>query len=404
MKVTIKDIARETGLSLATISKYLNHKKINEKNQRRIEEAIAHLNYKPNHTAQILRSRHTMTVAILISDLGNYFWGPIISSVSQYFVKYGYTVITCSFCHDEETEIQAIQDLIVRNIDGVIMLPYNSRDNHYHLLLDQNIPVVVLDQNPGAADQIQSAVSAGTEGQARSAVNPGTRNQARSAASAGTEGPPFGAADLDSQPSFLSDGGPVSKYRPVDCVISDNYKGGAMLGRYLLEKGHKRVHILDHASYSTPVYQRIRGFQDAFGQAQTCITMSGPILFGISQKTIDLGKEHFRQIMESGDPPSAVFFTNYLSAMGGLIESSACGYSIPEDVSVVTFDDDPLFSSMYPPITSVAQDLSRIGEQASGILYRRIQGDYSDFPLTECIDVHFQERQSVKDLGLTDRS
>ena len=177
-----------------------------------------------------------------------------------------------------------------------------------------------------------------------------------------------------------------------------------MLGRYLLEKGHKRVHILDHASYSTPVYQRIRGFQDAFGQAQTCITMSGPILFGISQKTIDLGKEHFRQIMESGDPPSAVFFTNYLSAMGGLIESSACGYSIPEDVSVVTFDDDPLFSSMYPPITSVAQDLSRIGEQASGILYRRIQGDYSDFPLTECIDVHFQERQSVKDLGLTDRS
>lgn len=380
MKVTIKDIARETGLSLATISKYLNHKKINEKNQRRIEEAIAHLNYKPNHTAQILRSRHTMTVAILISDLGNYFWGPIISSISQYFVKYGYTVITCSFCHDKETEIQAIQDLIVRNIDGVIMLPYNSRDNHYHLLLDQKIPVVVLDQNPGTADQIQSAVSARIKG------------------------PSFDAADLDSQPSLVPDGGPVSKYRPVDCVISDNYKGGAMLGRYLLEKGHKRVHILDHASYSTPVYQRIRGFQDAFGQAQTCITMSGPILFGISQKTIDLGKEHFRQIMESGDPPSAVFFTNYLSAMGGLIESSACGYSIPEDVSVVTFDDDPLFCSMYPPITSVAQDLSRIGEQASGILYRRIQGDYSDFPLTECIHVHFQERQSVKDLQLTGRS
>lgn len=344
MKVTIKDIARETGLSLATISKYLNNKKIQEKNRIRIEEAIAHLNYKPNHTAQILRSKRTLTVAILITDLGNYFWGSIISSVSQFFVKYGYTVITCSFYYDPQKEIEVIQDLIVRNIDGVIMLPYNSQDDHYRLLQEQNIPVIVLDMDP-----------------------------------------------------FTK-----SRY-PVDYVGSDNYKGGVLLGRYLLQKGHRKIHILEQADYSSTIPRRIKGFQDVYKEAGiTSITVSDPILFKTSQKTIDLGKENFRHIMESLEHPTAVFFTNYLSAMGGLMAASASGYSIPDDISVVTFDDDPLFRSMYPPVTSVAQDLVRIGTEASQILYRRMQGDYSDFPLASCIDVCFHERQSVKDITLSD--
>ena len=82
------------------------------------------------------------------------------------------------------------------------------------------------------------------------------------------------------------------------------------------------------------------------------------------------------------------------------MEASTSGCSIPGDVSVVTFDDDPLFRSMYPPITSLAQNLSLIGETASRILYRRMQGDYSDFPLIRCVDVCFYERQSVRDLTL----
>lgn len=340
MKVTIKDIARETGLSLATISKYLNNKKIQEKNRLRIEEAIAHLNYKPNRTAQVLRSKRSMTVAILVSDLGNYFWGPIISAVSQFFVNYNYTVITCSYTHDKQIENELLQDLIVRKIDGVIILLANLLDDRYRLLQAENIPVVVLDQNP---------VTAG--------------------------------------------------YPPVDCVGSDNYNGGALLGRYLLEKGHKRVHILEQAHYSSPLSERIRGFCAVYEDAGiNTITFSEPITFSTNQDAINDGKKHFRQLMESGEAPTAVFFTNYLSAMGGLMEAGTSGCSIPEELSVVTFDDDPLFRSMYPPITAVAQDLSRIGENASRILYRRMQGDWSDFPLTRYVDVCFYERQSVKDL------
>lgn len=78
------------------------------------------------------------------------------------------------------------------------------------------------------------------------------------------------------------------------------------------------------------------------------------------------------------------------------MEANTSGRSIPEELSVVSFDDDPLFGSMYPPVTAVAQDMPQMGRKASEILYRRMQGDYSDFPSASCIDVHFCERQSVK--------
>ena len=75
MNVTINDIARATGLSTATISKYINHKKIREENRILIEKAIQELGYTPNRNAQLLRAKNTHTIGILISDLGNYFWG-----------------------------------------------------------------------------------------------------------------------------------------------------------------------------------------------------------------------------------------------------------------------------------------------------------------------------------------
>ena len=95
MNVTINDIARATGLSTATISKYINHKKIREENRILIEKAIQELGYTPNRNAQLLRAKNTHTIGILISDLGNYFWGELVNSIIKHFTDHGYTVIVC---------------------------------------------------------------------------------------------------------------------------------------------------------------------------------------------------------------------------------------------------------------------------------------------------------------------
>ena len=89
MNVTINDIARATGLSTATISKYINHKKIREENRILIEKAIQELGYTPNRNAQLLRAKNTHTIGILISDLGNYFWGELVNSIIKHFTDPG---------------------------------------------------------------------------------------------------------------------------------------------------------------------------------------------------------------------------------------------------------------------------------------------------------------------------
>lgn len=341
MKTTIKDIARETGLSLATISKYLNHKNIHPKNKRLIEEAIERLDYKPNHSAQTLRSKRTTTIAIIICDLGNYFWGEIINSVTRFFMKYDYTTITYSYYFDSETEEEVIQDLLSQNVAGVIMLPRNSYDTSYCRLQKADIPVVLIDQIPV-----------------------------------------------------------VRKKFPVDCVTSDNYNGGKYLAEHLLSNGHRKVSILDWTDiYSYPVSERIRGFTEVYHkEGEKPICNDTAYHFSSTEKDIEHGKKRLVQIMNSPQRPSAIFFTNYLLAVGGLIETSTRNFSVPEDISLVAFDDDPLFQSMYPSLTCVAQDLTQLGTTAATILLKRIQKNYSDFPLTCIVDVEFKERNSVKKL------
>ena len=263
MNVTINDIARATGLSTATISKYINHKKIREENRILIEKAIQELGYTPNRNAQLLRAKNTHTIGILISDLGNYFWGELVNSIIKHFTDHGYTVIVCSFFFEHQKEIDTIQDIISQHFDGVIMLPSCWHDDLYQLLQNAGIPVVMLDQIPASM-----------------------------------------------------------RHFPVDCVISDNYRGGALLAEHLLEKGHTKVWIMEQYLDSYTIEQRIQGFVDVYQKNGIDLLKQQdsfpPVSFGSTAETITQSNLHFQKLIDSSDPPTAVFFDCYLSAMGGL--------------------------------------------------------------------------------------
>ena len=254
MNVTINDIARATGLSTATISKYINHKKIREENRILIEKAIQELGYTPNRNAQLLRAKNTHTIGILISDLGNYFWGELVNSIIKHFTDHGYTVIVCSFFFEHQKEIDTIQDIISQHFDGVIMLPSCWHDDLYQLLQNAGIPVVMLDQIPASM-----------------------------------------------------------RHFPVDCVISDNYRGGALLAEHLLEKGHTKVWIMEQYLDSYTIEQRIQGFVDVYQKNGIDLLKQQdsfpPVSFGSTAETITQSNLHFQKLIDSSDPPTAVFLT-----------------------------------------------------------------------------------------------
>lgn len=343
MKVTIKDIAKETGLSTATISKYLNNIKIQENNRILIEAAIEKLGYRPNRSAQILRSKKTRTVGILISDLGNYFWGPVIGTISHYFASHQYTVITRSYSFDKELEKNVIRDVISQNFEGLVMLPFNNCDHYYRLLQDAGIPVIVLDQLPTM----------------------------------------------------------IQKY-PVDCILSDNYGGSALLAEHLFQNGHTNICILDQAVNSHTIDVRIQAVKDVYSRhgidISSLLSQSEPFAFKETQNVIEENKQRLHQILNNSAPPTAVFFTNYISAMGGLSAINSMGLNVPDDISLVCFDNDPLFRAMHTSMTCVAQDMTSIGIKASELLMQRISGDHSNFPTTEIINVEFHSGKSVRNL------
>lgn len=346
-KKTIKDIARETGLSTATVSKYLNGIRIQEENRAAIEAAVERLGYRPNRSAQMLRSGRTRTIGVLISDLGNYFWGPVIGTISHYFAERQYTVVACSFNFDKQQEEQVIQDIISQNFEGIILLPFDDRDVSYHVLQEVGIPVVLLDQLPAY----------------------------------------------------------IGEY-PVDTVLSDNYGGSVRLAELLYENGHRDIYILDRSLRSYTVDLRVKAILDVYARhgidLHRHIGTYPPIPFMETQSVIDQGRERIRQVMNGPSPPTAVFFTNYLTAMGGLNALNSSGTRIPEDLSLVCFDYDPLFSAMQTSMTCVSQDLASMGTRAAELLMRRISGDYETFPEAVIVDVQFHQGESVRSLALKD--
>ena len=124
-----------------------------------------------------------------------------------------------------------------------------------------------------------------------------------------------------------------------------------------------------------------------------------PVSFGSTAETIIQSNLHFQKLIDSSDPPTAVFFDCYLSAMGGLSAASQARISVPQDISFVCFDDDPLFKTMSATMTCVSQDLTSMGKHAVELLLKRIHGDYTDFPKIDMLDVVFHPRCSVKDLS-----
>jgi len=143
---TIKDVAKHSGLSIATISKYMNGGNVLEENRLKIQEAIIKLDYKRNEMARGLKTNKTMTVGILIPSLENIFFTTIVSMIEDELIKEGYGTIICDFKEDKELERVKLEFLVNKNVDGIIMVSYNADKSYLGQLLEKKIPVVLLDR------------------------------------------------------------------------------------------------------------------------------------------------------------------------------------------------------------------------------------------------------------------
>ncbi|MFV0352932.1 MAG: LacI family DNA-binding transcriptional regulator [Oscillospiraceae bacterium] len=331
MSCTIKDIARDTNLSLATISKYLNGKRLSPLNQEKIAASIKKLGYIPNKAAQNLRSRKSDTICILLPQLSDPFWGDICNHIESYMQKNGYYTIIMSYDSRFHDQTKLYMHIASSQISGAIIIPHLMEHiNLLSLLQKGGIPFVF-------ADQIVLDV--------------------------------------------LS-----------DAVTSTNYTSSYAAAKLLIQHGHKRLGVIGRTSNYT-TRERVRGFSSAckdFG-----IPPQDQIIETSANEAADAAAI-FTNMLTLSSPPTAIYILGYDLTIASIQQLQELNIQIPNDLSLISFDDDQIFSAFSPPITVVKQNLSQIGLQAAQLLLKRISGDYSQFPEIIYVDTTFIERASVK--------
>lgn len=314
---TISDVAQRAGVSTMTVSRVVNKSGyVSAPTRERVERAIKELSYVPNALARQLRSRRTKTLALIVSDITNPFFTTIARGVEDVAAPRGFSVMYCNTDESAAKEAQYLRVLIERQVDGVFLVPARGTGASFRTIRAQRMPVVVLDRRV-------------------------------------TE-------------------------RHVDSVRCDSEAGAHALTRHLISLGHRRIAVLTGRRMISTSIDRVAGCRRALEESglglDPDLVRYGGYNFG-SLNQAD-GYQMAREVLASSSPPpTAIFAANNFIAFGAIRALREASLRVPEDMSVVAFDDIPPDWGIDPFLTVVAQPAYEIGRRAAVLLLERIAGD-----------------------------
>ncbi len=305
MAATMKDLAQETGLGLATISKYFNGGTVREKNRVLIEEAAKRLRFAPNEVARSLKTHRSRAIGVVIPELSNAFITSIISSMEDMLRRHNYAVIVCDCRSDPRREKEAVQFLLNRHVDGFINMPTDCTGAHLKAAMEANVPVVLVDRLIAA---------------------------------------------LDGQ---------------VSAVVIDNVRASEKAIQELLDAGHRHIGLVlgNRSLYTTDC--RLEGYLNSLRGAG--ITPDpGDIRYG--DYTLNGGYQAVQELMSLENRPTALFITNFEMTLGGMLALQSMGIRVPEDLSVIGFDKLEMFGNLFPDLTLIHQPQLSIGQECAKLI------------------------------------
>jgi LacI family transcriptional regulator len=304
---TIRDVARRAGVSTMTVSRVINSSGYSSRDARtRVERAIAELGYVPNAVARHLRSKQTMTIALVLSDITNPFFTTIARGVEDVAGPRGFGVMFCNTDESSTEENAYLHMLIQRQIDGVLLVPASTSAAPLKLLREHRVPVVVVDRRvPSRVDQVRC----------------------------------------------------------------DSEAGAHVLVRHLVELGHRRIAMLTGRRAISTAVDRVAGYERAL--ADVGVDLHGELVryggFGLAG-----GYRMAKEVLAATPRPTAMFAANNFIAFGAIRALREAGLQVPDDMSLVCFDDLPEEWLIDPFLTVVDQPAYDMGRQAAELLFERL--------------------------------
>ena len=316
-RVTSLDIAHRAGVSQATVSRVLaGSPLVNADTRRRVEQAVRELNYKVDRHASSLRTQRAGTLALLLFEDPtpdeshiNPFFLAMLGSITRACARQGHDLLV-SFQQLSDDWHADYEDSM--KADGLILLGYGD-----YLAYESKL------------------------------------------------------ARLVEQGTHFVRWGQVQPGQPGISIGCDNHAGGALAGRHLLERGHRRIAFLGDASSRFPeFFARYQGCDAALREAGLAMS---PALQVDADSTEEAGYAAARILLARGEPFDAIFAASDLIAIGAIHALKEAGLRVPDDVAVVGFDGTPMARFADPPLTTVVQDTSRAGELLVDTLLKQVR-------------------------------
>jgi LacI family transcriptional regulator len=312
-KVTIADIAKTAGVSRSTVSRVItNNPNVKPDTREKIQSIIDSYKYKPSSLARGLAVGKINVIALIIGDIRNPFYSEMVWMVENILTESGYMVVLCDSGYDIEKEVSYLQTVKQLGFSGVILASAMESNDLTAILKTMDCPILLINR--------------------------------------------------------------YIKSFECDSVLLDNFQGGYIAARHLIELGHTKIGILAGPVKSTSSLERLEGCKQALQNFQIEYREDFVVNGNL---TIEDGYEYGVNLIKSeGDKPTAVFAGNDLMAIGIMEACNEHGLRIPEELSIIGFDDIPYAS--INKITTVKQPLHDMANMVANRILKKIQEDNSE--------------------------
>jgi len=313
-RVSLKDIAKKVGVSIALVSYVMNGqekaKRVGAELVKKIRQAAEELNYQPNQIARSLRMGSTKTIGLIVADIANPFFGHLARIIEDEANNFGFTVVFGSSDEDKFKSESLINTLLNRQVDGFIIVPTEGTSGQIRNLLRKKIPLVLVDR------------------------------------------------------FFLE----INSSH----IVLDNYLATFDATSHLIERGYKKIAMVAYKSSLIHMKERVRGYTEAmetFNMSDNqCVN---EIRYEQTQKDVE---NVFNNLLIQNKKIDAILFATNALSISGLICVQRNNILIPDDVAFIGFDGGECFDLFRSPLTYVKQPLEEMGKEACRVLFDLING------------------------------
>ncbi|QSF46224.1 LacI family DNA-binding transcriptional regulator [Paenibacillus tianjinensis] len=331
MNPTIKDVAQKANVSIATVSRVLhNLGGYSDKTKQKVDQTIKELKYQPNAIARGLINKRTQTIGVLFPDVSSAFSSDLLHGIDEFVHNHNYSVVVCNTDQDGKRTLKYLQLLREKQVDGILFSSEALKKEYYDLLEDMRIPVVL----------------------------------------------------ISSQTDFPN----------VPYVKINDFQAAYDAVDYLIIKGHRRIAMIS-GTRGDPIAgtPRIEGYRKAL-EAHGIAFNSSYLTYG--DFMYESGSRAMKTILQKAPEVTAVFAASDEMAIGALSTAIQHGLNVPEDISIMGYDDLRLARMVNPPLTTVRQPLHDIGMIASEKLIHMIES--GEIAQSQICAHSIVERQTVR--------